>query len=63
MYPLKTAFSSLGRNAMMTLASIVTIACCLFLLGVFLLMTFNINYIGSQISEKCEPPALAKSVF
>ena len=54
MYPLKTAFSSLGRNAMMTLASIVTIACCLFLLGVFLLMTFNINYIGSQISEKCE---------
>ncbi len=54
MYPLKTAFSSLGRNAMMTLASIVTIACCLFLLGVFLLITFNINYIGSQVSEKCE---------
>lgn len=54
MYPLKTAFSSLGRNAMMTVASIITIACCLFLFGVFLLITFNINYIGDQISEKCE---------
>ena len=54
MYPLKTAFSSLGRNAMMTIASIITISCCLFLFGVFLLVTFNINYISDQISEKCE---------
>ena len=54
MYPLKTAFSSLGRNAMMTVASIITISCCLFLFGVFLLVTFNINYISEQISEKCE---------
>ncbi|MCH5187590.1 MAG: ABC transporter permease [Oscillospiraceae bacterium] len=54
MYPLKTAFSSLGRNAMMTIASVITISCCLFLFGVFLLVTFNINYISDQISEKCE---------
>lgn len=54
MYPLKTAFSSLGRNAVMTIASIVTIACCLFLFGVFLLLAFNINYIGEQISSQCE---------
>ncbi len=54
MYSLKTAFSSLGRNAVMTVASIVTIACCLFLFGVFLLFAFNINYIGEQISSQCE---------
>lgn len=54
MYSLKTAFSALGRNAVMTIASIVTIACCLFLFGVFLLFAFNINYIGEQISSQCE---------
>ena len=54
MYSLKTALSSLGRNAVMTIASIITIACCLFLFGVFLLFAFNINYIGEQISSQCE---------
>ncbi len=54
MYSLKTAFSALGRNAVMTFASIVTIACCLFLFGVFLLFAFNINYISEQISARCE---------
>ncbi len=57
MYSLKTALSSLGKNAVMTIASIVTIACCLFLFGVFLLFAFNINYIGEQISEQCEVQA------
>lgn len=57
MYSLKTALSSLGRNAVMTIASIITIACCLFLFGVFLLFAFNINYIGEQISEQCEVQA------
>lgn len=54
MYPLKTAFSSMGRNAVMTIASIVTITCCLLLFGVFLLLAFNINYIGRQVSSQCE---------
>ena len=54
MYSLKTALSSLGKNAVMTVASIATIACCLFLFGVFLLFAFNINYIGEQISDQCE---------
>lgn len=54
MYSLKTALSSLGRNAVMTIASIATIACCLFLFGVFLLFAFNINYIGEQVSDQCE---------
>ncbi len=54
MYSLKTAFASLGKNAVMTIASIITIACCLLLFGVFLLFSFNINYIVGQISEQCE---------
>lgn len=54
MYPLKTAFNSMGRNAVMTIASVITISCCLFLFGVFLLLAFNINYIGQQISSQCE---------
>lgn len=44
----------MGRNAVMTIASVITIACCLFLFGVFLLLVFNINYIGRQISSQCE---------
>lgn len=54
MYSLKTAFSALGKNAVMTIASIITIACCLFLFGVFLLFSFNINYISRQVSAQCE---------
>ena len=38
----------------MTLASFITVTCCLFLFGVFLLFTMNMNYISEQIESQCE---------
>lgn len=38
----------------MTLASFITVTCALFLFGVFLLVTFNLNDISRQIESQCE---------
>ena len=38
----------------MTFASFITVTCCLFLFGVFLLFTMNMNYISRQIESQCE---------
>lgn len=53
-YYTKTAFLSLANNRLMTVSSILTIGCCLFLFSVFLLFTLNINYISDQIKSQCE---------
>ena len=53
-YYLKSAVSSFFRNGIMTLASFITVTCCLFLFGVFLLFTANMNYISAQIESQCE---------
>ena len=38
----------------MTAASFITVTCCLFLFGVFLLFTLNMNSISKQIEAQCE---------
>lgn len=53
-YYLKSAASSFVRNGIMTIASFVTVTCCLFLFGVFLLFTMNLNDISRQIEAQCE---------
>ena len=53
-YYLKSAASSFMRNGIMTFASFVTVTCALFLFGVFLIFTLNLNYIGEQIEAQCE---------
>lgn len=53
-YYIKSASSSFVRNGIMTIASFITVSCCLFLFGVFLLFTTNLNYISQQIEEQCE---------
>lgn len=53
-YYLKSASSSFVRNGIMTIASFITVTCCLFLLGVFLLFTLNMNSISEQIEAQCE---------
>lgn len=51
---MKSASSSFVRNGIMTIASFITVTCCLFLFGVFLLFTTNMNYISEQIEAQCE---------
>ena len=53
-YYTKTALLSMANNRLMTVSSVLTIACCLFLFSVFLLFTMNINYISDQIKSQCE---------
>ena len=53
-YYIKSASSSFIRNGIMTFASFITVTCCLFLFGVFLLFTMNMNYISEQIEAQCE---------
>lgn len=53
-YYMKSASSSFVRNGIMTIASFITVTCCLFLFGVFLLFTTNMNYISEQIEAQCE---------
>lgn len=53
-YYTKTAFLGIINNRLMSVSSILTIGCCLFLFSVFLLFTININYIGEQIKSQCE---------
>lgn len=53
-YYLKNASSSFVRNGIMTVASFITVTCCLFLFGVFLLFTLNMNSISAQIEAQCE---------
>ncbi len=38
----------------MTVASFITVSCCLFLFGVFFLFTLNMNSISEQIESQCE---------
>ena len=53
-YYLKNASSSFVRNGIMTVASFITVTCCLFLFGVFLLFTLNMSSISRQIEAQCE---------
>ena len=53
-YYIKSAASSFVRNGIMTIASFITVTCCLFLFGVFLLFIMNLNSISRQIESQCE---------
>ena len=53
-YYTKTAILGIINNRLMSVSSILTIGCCLFLFSVFLLFTMNINYVGEQIKSQCE---------
>ena len=53
-YYLKSAANSFIRNGIATLASFITVSCCLFLFGIFLLFIMNLNFVSRQIEEQCE---------
>lgn len=53
-YYVKQAVSSLLRNTLMSLTSVFTVVCCMLILGVFLVVSININYIAEQIQNQCE---------
>ena len=50
-YCIGQGIKSIGRNRIFSLASIATMALCIFLLGLFYSLTSNVNYMVEQMSE------------
>lgn len=42
------------RNGLMSVASLFTIVCCLFILGLFIILSLNVGSITDQIKDQCE---------
>lgn len=53
-YSFKEAKKNVIRNGLMSVASLFTIASCLLILGVFTLLSLNVNHITQQIKDQCE---------
>lgn len=53
-YSFSQAKKNIFRNGLMTVASLFTITCCLLILGLFTVISLNVNYITDQIKDQCE---------
>ncbi len=53
-YSFSQAKKNVIRNGLMSVASLFTISCCLLILGLFTIMTFNVNSFTEQIKDQCE---------
>ena len=53
-YAFVQARKNIIRNGLMTVASLFTIASCLVILGLFTVITLNVNYISAKIKDQCE---------
>lgn len=53
-YSFSEAKKNVIRNGLMSVASLFTITCCLLILGVFAILSMNVNYISDQIKDQCE---------
>ncbi|MDO5392649.1 MAG: permease-like cell division protein FtsX [Eubacteriales bacterium] len=50
-YEFKQGFKNIGRNWMFSLASIITMAACIFLFGIFFSIVTNVNHIVKNVEE------------
>ena len=48
------AFSGMIKNGLMTVASIIVVTSCLFIFGVFMVVTMNVNHVVEQIADQCQ---------
>lgn len=53
-YYVSQASKSVARNGLMSLTSIFIVVCCLFIMGLFLVISINVNYIADQVQDQCE---------
>lgn len=53
-YSFSEAKKNVVRNGLMSVASLFTIVCCLVILGVFAILSLNVNSITAQIKDQCE---------
>lgn len=50
-YEFKQGFKNIGRNWMFSIASIVTMAACIFLFGIFFSIVTNVNHVVKNVEE------------
>lgn len=50
----REAFDNIFKNSLMSIASLFIITACLFVFGVFLIVTVNINSFSSQVADQCQ---------
>lgn len=50
-YTMKQGFKNIGRNRMFSIASVATIAACIFLFGIFFSMVMNFRYMFKEIEK------------
>ena len=48
------AFSGMIKNGLMTIASMIVVTSCLIMLGVFLVVTLNVNSMSDDIADSCQ---------
>lgn len=48
------AVSNIFKNGLMSIASLFITVACLFILGVFLVVTINLNYVSDQVADQCQ---------
>ena len=53
-YSFSEAKKNVTRNGLMSVASLFTIASCLVILGIFAILSVNVNSITTQIKDQCE---------
>ena len=53
-YSISQAKKNVIRNGLMSVASLFTISCCLLILGLFTIITLNVNSFTTQIKDQCE---------
>lgn len=53
-YSLSQAKKNIFRNGLMSVASLFTISCCLLILGLFTIVTLNVNSFTQQVKDQCE---------
>ena len=55
--------SSMIKNPLMTIASMLIVTFCLFVFGVFIVLTMNANYMGQKMEEQCTASACVRVVL
>lgn len=56
-YFISQAVRSFVRNGLMSITSIFTVLCCMLILGLFMVISINVDYITFQIQDQCQVQA------
>jgi len=52
LYTIQQGFKNIVRNSMFSIASMATMAACIFMFGVFYILVFNVNAMVKSAEEK-----------